>query len=369
MSPTTTSQTTDIADTPAQDRYALTPLRAAAGLLAVVTIGAIFLPMPDPRLPPAPVDGQAFWELPTGSRIAYVHRPPNKATTPSGPLVFLHGGPGAADMRDDIQYFGQFTSDGYDVYVYDSLGSGRSSRLDDPRGYTLKRDVDDLAEIRQQIGAERLTLIGHSYGAVVAAAFLARQPESVAQVVFSSPGGLSSLESAGSGNLQNRLTREQRWRLYPFVLWPRALLGYALLQVNPSVAHAFASDAEMDARYDRVYAAAEPALHCQSAPPGPELHGLGFYVSAVPRQPAPDLVRALSGVTTRALVIKAECDYLTWASAVDYLRALPNARLVYLHGAGHNAYQDVPDRAFLHSAEPADATAASTRPADYQGLP
>jgi pimeloyl-ACP methyl ester carboxylesterase len=185
-------------DTPAQDRHTLTPVRAAAGLLAVVTIAAIFLPMTDPRLPPAPVDGEALWELPTGSRIAYVHLPPNKATTPSGPLVFLHGGTGVADMRGDIQYFGQLTLDGYDVYVYDSLGSGRSSRLDDPRGYTLKRDVDDLAEIRQQIGAERLTL-GHSYGAVVAAAFFARQPESVAQVVFCSPGGLLSLESAGSG--------------------------------------------------------------------------------------------------------------------------------------------------------------------------
>jgi hypothetical protein len=99
MSRTTTSQTTHMAGTPAQDRHALTPLRAAAGLLAAVTIAAIFLPMPDPRLPPAPVDGQAFWELPTGSRIAYVHLPPNKATTPSGPLVFLHGGPGVADMR------------------------------------------------------------------------------------------------------------------------------------------------------------------------------------------------------------------------------------------------------------------------------
>jgi proline iminopeptidase len=140
--------------------------------------------------------------------------------------------------------FGQFTADGYDVYVYDCLGAGRSSRLDDAGGYTLERAVDDLAAIRQQIGAQRLTLIGHSYGAVVAAAFLVRQPESVAQVVFSSPGGLSSLESAGSGNLLNRLTPQQHLWLFTLLLWPRALLGFVLLQVNPAVAHGFASDAQ-----------------------------------------------------------------------------------------------------------------------------
>jgi proline iminopeptidase len=374
MSRTTTSQPNQVPDTHAPGRHALPLLRAVTGILALVIVAAVCVPMTDPRLPPAPVDGQAFWDLPTGSRVAYVHLPPTAAFL-SGPLVFVHGGPGVADMRGDSQYFGQLTADGYDVYVYDGLGTGRSSRLDDPRGYTLERDVDDLVAIRQQIGGERLTLIGHSYGAVVAAAFLVRQPASVQQVVFSSPGGLASLESAGSGNLQNRLTREQRLGLYALLLWPRALLGYALLQVNPSAAHAFASDAEMDARYDRVYAAAEPALHCQSAPLGAELHGLGFYVSAIPRQPTPDLLRDLTGVSTRALVIKGECDYLTWTSAADYLRALPNARLVYLRGAGHNAYQDVPDqflvdvRAFLRGSEPANATATDARPTRYQGLP
>src|SRR5687767_7145903 len=33
------------------------------------------LPMGDPRLPPASIEDQRFWELPTGSRIAYVRVP------------------------------------------------------------------------------------------------------------------------------------------------------------------------------------------------------------------------------------------------------------------------------------------------------
>lgn len=55
------------------------------------------------------------------------------------------------------------------------------------------------------------------------------------------------------------------------------------------------------------------------------------------------------GALAPALVIKGACDYLSWSSGLAYRQALPNAELVYLRQAGHNAYQD--------------------QPADYQGPP
>jgi len=122
------------------------------------------LPMGDPRLPPAPGEGRRFWELPTGSRTAYVHVPA-EGRAREAPIIFLHGGPGVPDMEGDARYFGRLASDGFDVYVYDQVGRGRSSRLADPRGYTMERDVSDLEAIREEIGAERTVLIGHSYGA------------------------------------------------------------------------------------------------------------------------------------------------------------------------------------------------------------
>ena len=48
-----------------------------AGTVLIVGLFVLtaLLPMGDPRLPPAPVEGQRFWTLPTGSRIAYVRVP------------------------------------------------------------------------------------------------------------------------------------------------------------------------------------------------------------------------------------------------------------------------------------------------------
>jgi proline iminopeptidase len=347
------------------------------GGVAVFVVTAL-LPVGDPRLPPTPVAGQRWWQLPTGSRIAYVHLPAH-GTPRATPVVFLHGGPGIADMAGDASYFGQLTRDGFDVWVYDQVGTGRSGRLADPRGYTIARGVADLEAIRRRIGADQLVLVGHSWGGQVAAGYLAAHPEHVARVVFSSPGPLApQLDDGSQGLVRSRLTTRQQLGLYRLLLRPRALLGWTLLQVNPLAAHAFVGDAEMDARNDRVYNAGRAGAHCHGLPPGPALHGLGFYAFQFPQSaaarpwadPRPQLARN----QTPALVIKGSCDYLSWASGLAYRQALPNAQLVYLHHAGHNAYQDQPAaylavmRAFLTGQPlPVAPWTAGGVPADYEG--
>ena len=355
----------------------------AGGALAgmVVFAATALLPLGDPRLAPAPVAGQRFWQLPTGSRIAYVHLPARGPSPRPTPVVFLHGGPGIADMAGDAAYFGRLTGDGYHVYVYDQVGTGRSGRLADPRQYTIAREVADLEAIRRRIGADRLVLIGHSWGGQVAAAYLAAHPGHVARVVFSSPGALApALDDGSAGGVKARLPWARRLRLYALLVRPRALVGYTLLQVNPGAAHAFVGDAEMDARNDRVYNAGRAGTHCRDQGPGPALHGLGFYTYQFPQsaaaRPWADPRPALARLATPALVIKGSCDYLSWAYGTDYQQALPNARLVYLHHAGHNAYQDQPSqflavvRAFLADRPlPVPPWRGGGVPPDYQGPP
>jgi proline iminopeptidase len=303
------------------------------------------LHMGDPRLPPAPVEGQRFWELPTGSNIAHV-RVPAEGRGRETPVIFLHGGPGTPDMKGGSEYFGGLAKNGFDVHVYDEVGTGRSSRLEEPRGYTLERDVADLEAIREEIGAERIVLIGHSYGGTLAAAYAASYPERVARMVLSFPGDPSP--TAGGASMLFRLTAKEKLGVYTLLLPPRPMLAYSLLQVNPEAAHAFADDPEVDARQDRIYNRTRPALHCRDKPPGPELHGLGFYANQYPqsatREPHEDFLPELEVQEIPTLVIKGRCDYLSWSSAQEYLEALPDARLLYLDGSGHNAYQDEPER-------------------------
>jgi proline iminopeptidase len=158
------------------------------------------------------------------------------------------------------------------------------------------------------------------------------------------------------------------------------LLAWTLLQLNPRAAHAFAGDAEMDARNDRVYNAGRAGAHCRDAGPGPALHGLGFNSYQFPQsaaaRPWADPRPALARLRVPALVVKGSCDYLSWSSGLAYVRAVPGSSLAYLHHAGHNSYQDQPAaflatvRAFLAGRPLPEGTPTGTAvPADYEGPP
>jgi proline iminopeptidase len=292
-------------------------------------------------------------------------------------VVFLHGGPGVADLAGDAAYFGQLARDSFDVWVYDQLGVGRSARLHDPRGYRVGRDAADLEAIRQRIGAKRLILIGYSYGATLAA-YLAQHPDQVAKVVFSSPGPIRWPGAPVGGGLFAGLDPSRRRHLYAAAAQPRVLLAWLLLQVNPAAAHALVGDRELDRRFDLLSNLAAPGLFCDSRAPRPPRGGLGAYANLVPqalRAPAgPDPRPALGRLRMPALIIKGSCDYLPWSNALDYRAAVPGAQLVYLRGAGHQAYGDQPAsylalvRALLQGKQlPIAPYAGDAVPGDYQG--
>lgn len=321
----------------------------ASSVLAAVALGALiaglFVPLGDPRKEPAAPPGAGQWTLTDGSLLAYgvIHAEPQASRAALPPVVVLHGGPGVPDLAGMLTALAPVAAAGHDVYAYAQLGAGGSSRLSDPSGYTVQRAVADLEQVRRQIGAARILVLGHSYGGYLAAAYLTAHPDRVAGVVFSSPGDLK--DGLSGAALQTRLSLQDKLATYRLLVRPRALLAYGLTQVNPAAAHAFAGDAELDARMDRVYAATEPATHCPGVP-GPVLHGLGFYANQVPQSaaatPTPDLRAALPGVDVPALVITGECDYLPESASAGYLQALPKAQQVRLQGAGHDAYFDQP---------------------------
>lgn len=315
---------------------------AALAVLSIAGAAALLWPASGARRPPPP--GIAWMRLPTGSVIAYLKLP---AAGPrrDDPVIFLHGGPAVADMAGDAVYLERLSADGYDVYLYDQLGAGYSSRLADPTRYTVARAVADLDAFRNAIGADRVELLGYSWGSTLAAAYLAAHASHVAKAVFVSPGRMVGGRS-NVMDLFHRLSAMQVFSVMRRALEPRALLAWTLMQVNPRAAHAFAGDAEMDARFRAIVAAASAALYCR---PPATTTGVepGFFANAMLLRPAAwgdvDPHPALRQVDTPALIIKGQCDYLSWSSATDYRDTLPNARLIYVPSAGHRVYAERPD--------------------------
>lgn len=131
-----------------------------------------------------------FWNLKTGSKIAYYHiMAANSAPKKTTPIIFLHGGPGAYVRKLDLTFFAKFAQDGYDVYLYDQAGSGRSSLLPKEE-YSHARNIVDFEAIIDQIGANKYIVIGQSYGGSLLAHLTANEKTSkrIFKAIYAEPG-------------------------------------------------------------------------------------------------------------------------------------------------------------------------------------
>jgi pimeloyl-ACP methyl ester carboxylesterase len=242
---------------------------------------------------PDPIGGMEWLNLPDGSRLALHVTRAKAATEP--PIIFVHGGPGVADMAHDAAAFAALATD-RDVYVYDRVGTGASSRLADPTGYTTARALQDLEAVRAHTGARRVVLMGHSWGARFAVAYAQEHPDHVAALVLIAPGHLP-LEGAEAppGDPTTRLDTSELTQQYLRLLWPRNLFGYALTNADPRVAHRFAGDREMDRRFSAIYRDSTPALFCDKwLADRIGTTGVGYYAHYVPQlHPDPADVRCI----------------------------------------------------------------------------
>ncbi len=101
-----------------------------------------------------------------------------------GPVVVCHpGGPGFSSA-----YFGDLAAlwEQYTLIMLNPRGTGGSGRPADKRAYQIDDYVTDVEELRVHLGLERMLLLGHSHGGIVAQAYAAKFPGRVRALVLAS---------------------------------------------------------------------------------------------------------------------------------------------------------------------------------------
>jgi proline iminopeptidase len=325
---------------------------ASAVLTAVIAV-LVFAPGPS-GLPVREPDAAGYWDLPTGSRIAYTHARPHPQAQPRpAPVVFVHGGPGAARFIGD-GLTGRLTAAGYDVYAYHQFGAGLSNRADDVADYTVARHVADLEAIRTTIGTERLTLVGASWGAQLVANYLAAHPQRVARAVVSGPANIWSPGFPGNTELTPGGQRDQQQAL---TRRPRFLLAQVMFAAaGPEATRVLLDERQLDREYEALVSDLDMKAGCAGDPahsrsPREQPSGFGFWANAMTARDAeqvPDPRPALRGLPIDLLILRGECDYLARPVADEYRQLLPHAAFVEVRGAGHEIEADQPERYHHH---------------------
>ncbi|EJU00459.1 peptidase S33 tricorn interacting factor 1 [Dacryopinax primogenitus] len=103
------------------------------------------------------------------------------------PLILLHGGPGFPG-RHMLCITSLAKSHGIPVICYDQLGSGNSVHLPDkPKDFwQTELWVDELFNLVEQLSLERYDLLGHSWGAMLAADYATRRPTGLRKAIIHS---------------------------------------------------------------------------------------------------------------------------------------------------------------------------------------
>lgn len=249
------------------------------------------------------------------------------------PLLVLHGGPGASHDYLLPQLL-ELARD-RELIFYDQRGGGQS-RHDTDGAITWQTQVEDLAAVAREFALEPLSIVGYSWGGLLALLYAIeaaadRVPVRPARMALIDPAPITrryreEFEAEFNRRQQSDAIRSMREQLTASGLQEMDREAYRQRAFELSVAGYFADPARAaDLTPFRVIGKVQKSIW----------DSLGDY----------DLRPALAGVSCPTVVVHGSDDPIPAESSREIAAAL-GARFVLLEGSGHVPYVERPDLLF-----------------------
>lgn len=244
-------------------------------------------------------------------------------------LFMLPGGPGANHSHYQDYECLKNTAN---IVFYDPRGCGLSKK-GSPDSYTMENYILDLDIIRQQLGLNKIQLLGKSYGAMCALGYAIRYPDVVTHLVAAagSP-SFRNLESAKM-HVAKHASEEQK------------------VVCNTLFNGAFKDQVEMDHFFEvmATYYSYKIRNNIPTERPKAiypfafEALNLGFsdYLRHFDYEPL------LASIQSKTLVLVGEEDWVTAKEhSIKMAHTIPGAQLIIFEQSDHLMEHDVPERFF-----------------------
>lgn len=315
-------------------------------LCILVCLLLIFIPRTYNMCKANPRQGTQFWELPTGSKIGYFHITA-KGTKKPFPIIYLQGGPGGYISDYNIKTFAPLSDNGYDIYLYDQIGSGQSARLSNISEYTTDRHKQDLEEIFKIIGSDKVILIGQSWGAVLATLFIADNPNSVEKIVFT---GVTSIQPMRKELLDIKAPDSLHLKKPPYSNGEanektQNIRSRAAAICASAFGMKLAPEKEVDEFQTYLNSELNKATVCDTLKALEAESGGGFYVQIMTVKSFSNIKdprEKLRNCKVPTLIMKGQCDSQPWGFVTEYLELFPNHTLKIIPDAGHSISVEQP---------------------------
>jgi proline iminopeptidase len=130
------------------------------------------------------------------------------------PLVIVHGGPGASHDYF-LPYLLPLMRTNKLIFI-DERGSGRSEKLEDATQYTVENMVEDVESVRQALNLGKISLLGHSYGGVLAQAYALKYQSNLSHLILGSTFHSTQGLNKALAQMKQAMPSDERQKLQQF---------------------------------------------------------------------------------------------------------------------------------------------------------
>lgn len=285
-------------------------------------------------LEPAGGSGSEHWNLAQDIEISHF------ATGAGRNILYVHGGPGIPPRTSAPALDG--LADEFQVHYYDQRGTGRSTRPFADSNWTggawqniqalegtlgIAQQLADIERVRRILGEEKLVLVGHSYGGLLASLYAAEFPDNVEKLVLLAPANLLVFPSPHGdlySSVRERLPDSEH---QTYDAWLDEYLDLG------SIFEKSTDELEvLDGRFLEYFTRASGSVPEESGASIGVWHARAQYYGLGQKH---DWREAISAYKGPALVVHGENDLQTIDASRLYADALNGAQIVTIPQAGH----------------------------------
>jgi proline iminopeptidase len=244
------------------------------------------------------------------------------------PLLIINGGPGM--NSNGFENLARKLSEHYKTIIYDQRGTGKSVLpVLDSTTITMDLMIADMESLRKFFELDNWSILGHSFGGMVASYYTTKYPEHIDKMILSSSGGIDlGLLSYVNEAISSKLSTTEKDSLK---YWNDKLNGgdttfMARLGRGRALAPAYLQD--------RKYI---PVLALRLTQGNGDINGL---IWADLQRINYDCTEKLKSFDRPVLIIQGKQDIINADTAERAHKVLKNSRMVLMDHCGHYGWLD-----------------------------
>lgn len=305
------------------NRYSAPGSRLSAVALVVIAACA-----PATKVVPPAIPRAGFVDV-TGARLYY------ESVGRGDPVIVVHGGPGMDHVYLRPGMEGLATT--HRVIFYDQRGAGRTEGEANSSTITLDLFMADITALADSLRLGRFTLVGHSFGGLVAMHYAARHPERLRALVLMNtvePGRKYTIPMTDM--LMERRTAADQAETQR-LMQSDAMKRQDTSAVNAMLRLSFRSLFADRTRADQLRLSLDPRTVKNMANVATNLiRSMGTF----------DFWPVAARITAPTLIIQGVEDAMPLQMVRELQQAIPGSELVLVNDAGHFPYIEQPGPTF-----------------------